>query len=70
MYATTKELKKTTFRINTQNIKQAIDIQITFTSEIKLQKEHVLAKSDCFFDDLCIYLEPLLRWECAYVRQD
>ena len=48
-YATTKELKKKALRINNQNSKWAIDIQVTFISEIKLQIELFLAKSDCFF---------------------
>ena len=38
-YATTKELKKKAFRINSQNIEQVIGITVTFISEIKPQKE-------------------------------
>ena len=69
-YATTKELKKEAFKINSQNIEQAIRILVTFISEIKLQKENILAKADCFFVDLCIHSEPLLGWEFAYVYHD
>ena len=65
MYATSKELKKKAFTKNSQNIQQAVDIQLTFISEIKLQKEHFLAKYDCSFGDLCVYFEPLFGWECA-----
>ena len=36
-YDTTKELKKMPFRINSQNIKQAVGIQVTFILKIKLQ---------------------------------
>ena len=37
-YATTKELKKKAFTINSQNLKQAIGIQVTFILETKLKK--------------------------------
>ena len=70
MYATTKELKKKAFRINSQNIEQAIGILMTFISEIKLQKENILAKFDYLFVNLHVHLEPLLGWECAYVCHD
>ena len=43
-YATTKELKKKVFKINGRNIKQAIDVEVTFMMEKELQKEHFLAK--------------------------
>ena len=46
------------------------NIQVTFISEIKPQKERFLEKYDCFFKDLCILLEPLLGWERAYVCND
>ena len=59
-YATTeKELKKMSFKINSQNIKQKFGKQVTFILEIKPQKERFLAKSDCFFRDLCIRFESL-----------
>ena len=58
-YATTKELKKMTFRMNSRNIKQAIGIQMTFISEKKLQKEHFLAEEHCLFGNLCVHFEPL-----------
>ena len=44
MHVTTKELKKMTFRINSQNIQQKFGIQVTFISEIKPQKERFLEK--------------------------
>ena len=69
-YATTQELKKMAFRINSRNLKQAIDIQVTFITEKKLQKEHFLAKKHCLLGDLCVYVEPLLRWKCTYVCHD
>ena len=34
MYATTKELKKKTFKINSQSINQEIGIQVIFILEI------------------------------------
>ena len=43
-HATTKELKKMAFKINSQNIKQNIGIQVIFISEIKPQLERFLAK--------------------------
>ena len=67
MYATTKELKKKAFRVNSQNIEQAIKILVIFILEINLQKERFLAIYDGFFRDLCVHFESLLRWECAYV---
>ena len=47
-YTTTEELKKMAFRINSWNIKQAIDIQVTFLMEKKLQKLHFLSKNTVF----------------------
>ena len=61
--ATTKELKKMTFRINSPNIKQEIGIQLTFITEKKLQKEHFLAKKQCLLGELCVHFEPLLGRE-------
>ena len=37
-YVTIKKLKKKALTINSQNIKQAIGIQMTFILEIKLKK--------------------------------
>ena len=52
--------------VNTQNINQAIDIQVIFILENKLQKEH-LSNSDHFFQELIsIHFKPLLGWECAF----
>ena len=61
-HAATKELKKMAFRTNSQNIKQAIGIQVTFITEKKLQKEHFLTKKHCLLGELCVYFEPLLEW--------
>ena len=66
-YATTQELKKKAFRLNSQNIKQKFGVQVTFILEIKPQKESLLAKYDCHYGDLCVHFEPLLRWESEYV---
>ena len=44
-YATTKELKKMSLRINSQNIRQEIGIQVAFIMGKKLQKEHFLVKN-------------------------
>ena len=62
-----KKLKKKASGINSQNTKQAIDIQVIFISEIKPQIEHFLVQFDCVLGDLCVNFEPLLGWECAYV---
>lgn len=42
MYTITKVLKREKFMLNSENIKQAIDIQLTFIMKIKLQKEQFL----------------------------
>ena len=47
--ATTKELKKMAFKINIQNIKENVGIQVIFISEIKPGLERFLVKYDCFF---------------------
>ena len=39
-YAMTQELKSEEFTLNNENIKQEIDIKMTFILEITLQKEH------------------------------
>ena len=59
MYATTKELKKISFKVNSRNIKQTFGKQVAIIFEIKPQKERFLAKYDCFFRNLCIHFEPL-----------
>ena len=69
-YATTIKLKKVAFKINSQNIKQNVGMQVTFISEIKLRLERFLVKYDCYFGDMCIHFEPLLGWEYAYVCHD
>ena len=63
-------MKKKAFTENTQNITQAIDIQVTFITEKNLQREHFLAKEHSLFEDLCIHFEPLLGWKFAYVCHD
>ena len=69
LYATTKQLEKNAFTINSQNTNQEICIQVTFSLEIKLQKYVFLAKYDHFLtaNVLTVFFEPLLGWECAYV---
>ena len=47
-YDATKELKTKAFKTKEENIKQTIGIQVTFISEIKLQKHFLLAKYDHF----------------------
>ena len=42
-------MKMKAFTVNSQNIKQVIDIQVTLISEKKLQKEHFLAKKTLSF---------------------
>ena len=49
MSATTKKLKKMAFKINSQNIKQNVGLQVIFISEIKPQLDHVEPKFECFF---------------------
>ena len=49
MYDTTQELKSEEFMLNKENIKQEIGIQLSFFSEVKLKKEHLLAKYLQFF---------------------
>ena len=69
-YTTTKKLKNIPFKIISQTIKQKFGIQLIFISEIKPRLNRFLVKCDCFFGDLWVHLEPLLRWECAYVCHD
>ena len=61
-YVTDKELKQQGFRINRQNIQKATGIQVTFISEVKLQKETFLAKYDNFFAHLCVHFETPFRF--------
>ena len=70
MYDRTLELKKKGFAINSQNIKEAISIQVPFMLEIKLKKVHFLANYDHFFSRSCLLFEALLGWECACVCHD
>ena len=42
MYTITKVLKREEFMLNSENIKQAIGIQLNFIMKIKLQKEPFL----------------------------
>ena len=65
-YVKTWELKQKPFTVNSENIKQAIAIQVTFILENKLQKEHFLVKNTNFFCELCVNFESPLGWECAY----
>ena len=65
-----KNKKKNAFKAKRKSIKQTVDIQVTFISEIKVQSEHFLAKFDCVLGNLCIHFEPVLGWECGYVCLD
>ena len=72
-YSTTKEMKTMAFRVYSQNIEQAFGIQVTFIREIKLQKEHFLAKKNkknSLFGDFCFHFKLLLGWKCADICRD
>ena len=56
--------------LNSENIKQAIGIQLIFILETKLQKELFLAKYDSFYSCCFLYFEPVLRWEFGHVYND
>ena len=43
MYTRNKQLKSKEHSLNNENIKQKIDLKLTFILEIKLEKEHFLA---------------------------
>ena len=58
MYATTNQLEKNAFTINSQNINQEICIQLTFTLEIKLQKTFFFVKDNCFLIFDMPFLNP------------
>ena len=49
MYATTKELKKKEFTEKSQNVKQAIGIQVTSSRKISIKKIILVLKPDRFF---------------------
>ena len=51
-YATTKELKKKAFRINSQNLKQTID----FISEIKLKNNIFQQNMTPAFSETCAFI--------------
>ena len=70
MYARTTELQKKAFRINSQNIEQAIGILVTFMSEINLQEEKFLAKYDCFLPTYASTLNPFYFRRGIYVRME
>ena len=70
MYVTAKKLKKKAFRINSQNIKQAIGIQVTIITEIRLQKKHFLAKKHSLLVNLGVHFESLLGSEYVYICHD
>ena len=52
------------------NIQQAIGIHGTFIMEIKLQQNIFDWNLTIFFSNLCLYFEPLLGWERAFVCHD
>ena len=49
MYATTKELGSKTFTLNNKNIEKEVDIELTFTLEIKVQNQHFSEEYQQFF---------------------
>ena len=49
MYPTSKKLKSKAFKLNSENIKQVIGIQLTFILETELQKEDFFEKYGHFF---------------------
>ena len=55
-------MKTMSFRMNSQNVRQAIGIQVTFNMKQKLEKEHFLAKKYCLLGDFCVRFELLLGW--------
>ena len=63
-----KEMKKKSFAVKIQNIKEAIEIQVTLISENKDQKGYFFeSKYNHFFRKVCVHFEPLLGWESAQV---
>ena len=65
-HSSTLEMKKKAFTVNGNNIKQAIEIEETFISGNKFQKDHFLVIYDYFSSNLCIQFEPL--FECHDLR--
>ena len=65
-------MKTMAFRINSQIIKQAFGIPVTFITEIKPQKERFLAKKkkNILFGNFYVHFELLLGWEYTYVSYD
>ena len=59
---TSKELT-----LHNKNIKQEVDIELTFTLEIKIQKEHFLAKYQQFFNCWRVSFQTILGWGKKYV---
>ena len=58
-YATTYKLRRKAFTVNSQNIKQAYGIQLSFVLEINLQKEEFIEKCHASI------FEPFLEWDCV-----
>ena len=69
-YATTKELKKKPFKINSWNIIQTVRIQVSVITEKKLKKEHFLPEKTCLLGNFCVHFESLLGREYTYVWHD
>ena len=68
-YATTLELIKTRFTLNSKNIEEAIDIQVIFHLEFKIL--NIYSNIWLFFQLLiCPFFQTLLRWECAYIYRN
>ena len=58
IYATTKELKKKAFKINSHNIKKEIGMQVTFIMGNNLQKEHFSSKNIAFLATYASIINP------------
>ena len=53
--------------LNNENIKQEIDSELILILEIKLQKEHFVAKYHRFFNYWMVYFQAMLGWENKHV---
>ena len=56
-------MKRKERTLRNENIKQEIDIQLSFIMKINLQKEHFLAKYHRFFNYWMVSSQTVLRWE-------
>ena len=56
--------------VKSQNIEQAIDIQVTSFRKIRIKQNFLLSKYGHFIEKLCVHFEPLLGQESVYVYQN